>query len=96
MQSVIDVIMGNLGFFLGLFVFVLFTVGFAIALSTQAGREALGRAAVKLAVAALGMAEKWLGRQIVSDPLAAMDARQVPAQHPIIQAQASLRSWLAG
>jgi cbb3-type cytochrome oxidase subunit 3 len=94
MQNVIDVITGNLGFFIGLFVFVLVLVGLVLALLTPAGRETLGRAAVKLAVSALGFAEKWLGREIIGEKLAAIDARQAPPQHPIIQAQIDLQSWL--
>ena len=94
MQDFIDLITNNLAFFVGLFVFVVFVVGFVIAMLTPQGRDALGRAAVRFAVAALGFAEKWIGREITGEKLAAIDARQVPAQHPIVQAQVELQSWL--
>jgi hypothetical protein len=94
MQDFIDLITNNLAFFVGLFVFVVFVVGFVIAMSTQAGRDALGRAAVRFAVTALGFAEKWLGREITGENLAAIDARQALAQHPIVAAQVELQSWL--
>jgi hypothetical protein len=94
MQDFIDLITGNLAFFIGLFVFVVFTVGFVIALLTPTGREALGKAAVRFAVAALGFAEKWLGREIVGEQQAQLDARQTPPEHPITQARSELQSWL--
>ena len=94
MQDFIDTITNNLAFFIGLFVFVLVLVGLVLALLTPVGRETLGRAAVRFAVAALKAAETWLGREIIGEKLAAIDARQVPAQHPIIQAQVDLQSWL--
>ena len=97
MQDFIDLITNNLAFFIGLFVFVLFTVGFVIAMLTPAGREALGRAAVRFAVAALGFAERWLGGQITGDKLRHMadNGGHSPEQHPIVQAQTELQSWLA-
>ena len=94
MQNVIDTVMGNLPFFIGLFVFVVFTVGFVIALLTPAGREALGTAAVRFAVFVLSLAEKWLDREIVGEQLDSLAANGIAPQHPIIRAQASLQSWL--
>lgn len=83
MQDFIDMITNNLAFFIGLAVFVIFTIGFVLALSTETGRASLGRAAVRLAVAVLGFAERWLGKEIV------------PAtHHPVTQAQVNLQSWL--
>lgn len=93
MQDFIDLITNNLGFFVGVFVFVVFVVGFALALSTESGRAALGRAAVKLAVAALGFAEDWLGREITPARLASINGDAQPL-HPIVQAQVDLQSWL--
>ena len=96
MQQLFDFLAANTAVVIGLVVFVVFTIGLVLALRTEAGRDALGGAAVRLAVAALAFAEKWLGRQIVGEQPAAIDARQVPPQHPIVQAQAELQSWLDG
>lgn len=87
MQDFIDLITNNLTFFIGLFVFVVFVIGFVLALSTQAGRDALGKAAVKLAIAALGFAEKWLGLKIEPMP----DSR-IASNVPI---RDSLTQWLS-
>ena len=96
MQSFIDLIVNNLAFFIGLLVFVIFTIGLVIALLTPSGRETLGRAAVRFAIAALKAAETWMGRQITGEKLDAINARQVAPQHPIITAQVNLQSWLDG
>lgn len=68
MQDFIDLITNNLAFFIGVFVFAVFTTGFIIAMTTDAGRDALGRASVRFAIAALRIAEKWLGLEIVPQP----------------------------
>ena len=95
MQNLIDLITNNLAFFLGLFVFVIFLVGFVIAMLTPAGRDALGRAAVRFAVAALKAAEAWMGREINGEKMAQMrKAGKAPVQHPIINAQVTLEQWL--
>lgn len=93
MQDLFDFITNNLPLVIGLLVFVVFTIGLVLALRTPAGRDTLGKAAVKLAVAALAFAEKWLGEQITSQRLAALDGDVQPL-HPIIQAQTALQSWL--
>ena len=86
MQNWIDMIVNNAAFFVGLFVFVVFFVGFVIAMFTEAGRLALGRAAVRLAIAALGFAERWLGREIDGEE------RRTDAQH-LGHARAELAAW---
>ena len=86
MQNWIDMIVNNAAFFVGLFVFVVFFVGFVIAMLTEAGRLALGRAAVRLAIAALGFAERWLCREIDGEPRGA-DARHLS------HARAELAAW---
>ena len=90
MQPVTD----NLPLIIGGIVFVLFTAGLVLAMRTPDGRDALAKASVRLAVFALAMAEKWIGRQIQAEKLAHIDARQVPPQHPIISAQVELLGWL--
>ena len=45
MQNWIDLIVSNAAFFVAFFVFVVFVVGFVIAMFSEAGRAALGRAA---------------------------------------------------
>ena len=57
-----DWLMSNLG--LVVVVFVLFVLGLALALRTASGRDALAGAAVRLAVAFLDLAERWLGGQL--------------------------------
>jgi len=94
MQNVIDTVMGNLPFFLGLGLLVILVIGLGIALSKPAGRDTLGTAAVRFAVFVLSLAEKWLGREIIGEKLAAINASQAPAQHPIISAQLDLQAWL--
>ena len=90
MQTVTD----NLPFIIGLVVFVLFTAGLVLAMRTETGRDALGMAAVRFAVAALAMAEKWLDQQIAGWRLAALEGHPRPL-HPIVQAQTELQSWIS-
>lgn len=74
----------NLPLILGSIIFLLFVLGMALALRTDGGRERLAAAAVRLAVAALGFAERWLQRQVE------------PASLGSVQfAQNELRFWLA-
>lgn len=54
----------NLPLVLGVALGVLFVTGLVLALRTEGGRDRLAAAAVRLAVAALGFAEKWLGQQV--------------------------------
>jgi hypothetical protein len=96
MQNLFDFIAANTAIFIGLLVFVVFTIGLVLALRTESGRAALARASVRLAVFALAMAEKWIGKQINGDKLAHMadNGGAVPPQHPIISAQVDLLCWL--
>ena len=94
MQNLFDFIAANTAVFIGLVVFVLFTIGLVLAMRTPDGRDALAKASVRLAVFALAMAEKWIGGQIQAEKLTHIDARQVPPQHPIISAQVELLGWL--
>ena len=94
MQNLFDFIAANTAVFIGLLVFVVFTIGFVLALRTQSGRDALGMAAVRFAVAALAMAEKWLDQQIAGWRLAALEGHPRPL-HPIVQAQTELQSWIS-
>jgi len=70
---------------------VLFVVGLVLALRTQSGRDALAAAAVKLAVFALALAERWLGGMI--EPAALGDSIR-DYRRPIILAHAELTGWL--
>jgi hypothetical protein len=70
---------------------VLFIVGLVLALRTQGGRDALAAAAVKLAVFALGLAERWLGKMI--EPASVGDSVQ-DYQQPVTSARADLQVWL--
>jgi len=89
-----DFVTDNLPIILGGIVFVLFTVGLVLALRTESGRNTLARASVKLAVFALGLAERWLDKQVQSDKLASIAATGQASQHPIVNAQVELLGWL--
>jgi hypothetical protein len=80
MQNWIDLIVSNAAFFVAFFVFVVFVVGFVIAMFSEAGRAALGR------IAALAFAERWLCREIDGEPRGA-DARHLS------HARAELAAW---
>ena len=86
MQNWIDLIVSNAAFFVAFFVFVVFVVGFVIAMFSEAGRAALGRAAVRFAIAALAFAERWLCREIDGEPRGAV------ARH-LSHARAELAAW---
>jgi hypothetical protein len=94
MQQVIDIITSNLAFFVGLAAFIIATTGLVLALRTDAGRDALGTAAVRLAVAVLAFAERWLGGEVRNKRLAALEG-DPQALHPVVTAQTDLQSWLA-
>ena len=70
---------------------VLFIVGLALALRTQGGRDTLAASAVKLAVFALGLAERWLGKML--EPPAIGRSVQ-DYQQPVTTARADLQGWL--
>lgn len=82
-----DFLVDNAGVLAALVVFVVFALGLFFALRTEGGRETLGAAAVRLAVAALELAERWLGGRL--EPVAA------PPTDEIAVARAGLRAWLA-
>ena len=69
----------------------LFIVGLVLALRTQAGRDKLAAAAVKLAVFALGLAERWLGKMIEPETIgdSIRDYKQ-----PVTSAREELAAWL--
>lgn len=80
---VMDVVSENLPLILGVGALALLVIGLALALRTESGRAALAAAAVRLAVAFLGFAERWLGKQIA------------PASPGVVaEARGNLRRWL--
>lgn len=87
MQDFINLIVSNLAFFTGVFVFAVVLTGLVLGLSTTAGRDALGKAAIRFAIAALKMAETWLGLQIIAPPDTRV-VRNVPVRD-------DLARWLA-
>jgi hypothetical protein len=82
----VEFVTENLPLILGLIIFGLFVIGMALALRTEGGRERLAAAAVRLAVAALGVAEGWMQRQM--EPAAA-------GLGAVKNARDELRFWLA-
>ena len=87
-----DFLTDNAGVLAALVVFVVFALGLFFALRTEGGRDALGAAAVRLAVAALAMAERWLGGRL--EPVAASSVAAPPTDE-IAEARAGLQAWLA-
>lgn len=57
----------NLSVVVFVVVFVLFTLGLTLALRTPGGRDALAGGAVRLALAFLALAERWIGQQAPGD-----------------------------
>ena len=80
-----EIVAENLPLILGLVLGVLFLVGLVLGLRTEGGRERLAAAAVRLAVAALGFAERWLGGQVVAQG----------GSGSLQYARGELRHWLA-
>lgn len=88
-----DVVSENLPLILGVALGGLFVLGLALALRTEGGRASLARAAVRLAVAALGFAERWMEKQV--EPVTLESGRTVYGPMPVGQARTDLRRWLA-
>lgn len=81
----------NLLLILAVLALVLFVIGLVLALRTQSGRDTLAAAAVKLAVFALALAERWLGQH--AEPADIGDSiRDYKA--PVTSARAELAAWL--
>jgi hypothetical protein len=81
----------NLALILGVLAFAVFVVGLVFALRTEQGRNTLAGAAVRVALAALALAERWIGTQLEPPATAgALDAQE----HEIVAARRWLRAWL--
>lgn len=87
-----DVMQEYLPLALGIGALALFVVGLALALRTTGGRDALAAAAVRLAVAFLGLAERWLGDQLEPHPLA--DGVTLHQQSEVTLARVRLTAWM--
>lgn len=86
-----QIVTENLGLIAGIVAFVLFVVGLVFALRTESGRNSLAGAAVRVALAALALAEQWLGRQeIAFDAVTTTEGQE----HEIEAAQRWLHAWL--
>ena len=81
----------NLPLILGGIALALFVIGLALALRTQSGRDTLAAAAVKLAVFALALAERWLGSMV--EPAGIGDSIRDYRQ-PVTSAKDELTGWL--
>lgn len=90
-----DVVSENLPLILGVALGGLFVLGLALALRTESGRASLARAAVRLAVAALGFAEGWLGAHIPGPGDGVTKIMDEPRDHDVLLARVSLTAWLA-
>lgn len=90
-MTVGEFVSDNLALILGVLAFVVFVVGLVFALRTESGRNTLAGAAVRVALAALAMAERWIGQQLEPDTATgALDAQE----HEIVAARRWLRAWL--
>lgn len=90
-MTVGEFVSNNLGLILGVLALIVFAVGLFFALRTEAGRNSLAGAAVRVALAALALAERWLGRQeIAFDAVSTSEGQE----HEIQAARRWLRSWL--
>lgn len=88
-MTVGEFVSNNLGLILGILAFVVFVVGLVFALRTETGRNSLAGAAVRVALAALALAERWIGEQL-NPEAATMDGQE----HEIEAAQRWLHTWL--
>lgn len=88
-----DWITENLGLVLAGVIGGLFVIGLWLGLRSEEGRRRLAEAAVRLAVTALGLAERWLGTQIPApdEPVVILDE---PRDSEILLARVRLTSWL--
>lgn len=80
-----ELVSENLPLILGAGALALFVIGLVLGLRTPGGRNALAAAAVRLAVTALGFAERWLGSQVEPAGLGSVQ-----------YARGELRHWLDG
>jgi hypothetical protein len=91
-MSATEWLMENVALVVAVVVFVIFTVGLVLAMRTPGGRDALAAASVRLAVAFLGMAERWLGQQ--PEPPQPGESRTVYKQTEIALARVQLTAWI--
>jgi hypothetical protein len=90
----VEVVREWLPLVVGVVVFAVATTGLALALRTESGRESLAAGAVRLALAMLRLAERWLGRQM--EPEGTLARRVESTQRgDIVTARRSLEGWLA-
>ncbi len=91
-MSATDWLMENLALVVAVVVFVIFTIGLVLALRTAGGRDKLAGAAVRLAVAFLGLAERWLGEQLEQQ---ALDGGvTLHQQSEVLLARVRLTAWM--
>lgn len=92
-MSVGEFVSNNLGLVLGILALIVFAVGLVVALRTETGRNSLAGAAVRVALAALAMAERWIGRQEIAFDAVSTDSTE-GQEHEIEAAQRWLHTWL--
>lgn len=89
-MSLNQIVSENLGLIVGVLVFVLFVIGLVLALRTEKGRNSLAAGAVRVALAALALAEKWIGQQLEPAAVDAIGAEE----NEIVAARRWLHTWL--
>ena len=70
----------------------LFVLGLVLGLKSEDGRRRLAEAAVRFAVTALALAERWLGAKF--DPVTLEDGRTVYKDNQVTLARVQLKAWL--
>lgn len=91
----VEFVTQNMPLIVGAIVFLIFTVGLVLALRTPGGRESLAAGAVRLALAMLALAERWLGNQMTPQVIdTSSGPRTVWRDSEIRLARVRLTAWL--
>ena len=91
-MSAAEWLQANLSVVVFAVVFVLFTLGLVLAMRTAGGRDALAGGAVRLALAFLALAERWIGDQL--EPQALAGGVTEYQQSRVTLARVQLTAWL--
>jgi hypothetical protein len=94
-MSASEFVAENLGLILGVLAFAVFVVGLMLALRTEGGRNTLAGGAVRVALAALALAERWLSGQMQVETQTALETGDTAQEHEIEAARRWLKGWQA-
>ena len=91
-MSAAEWLQANLSVIVFAVVFVLFTAGLVLALRTAGGRDALAGGAVRLALAFLALAERWIGDQL--EPVTLVEGVTEYRSNRVTLARVQLTAWM--